>query len=68
MFGTEGRDWSRIEKRPEQNQLAESSRFLPIAAKRNRHQPDCEKHSTDKIRPNHLAGKCEESHDCRRIH
>jgi hypothetical protein len=67
MFGAEGREWRRVEKGSEQNQLVDSSRFLPVAAKKNHNQPGCNNHSTDKIRPNHLAGNCEESHDSRRI-
>jgi len=38
-----------------------------MAAKKNRGQPDCKNYSTDGVRPNHRAGNCEESHDCRRI-
>src|SRR5215472_3404 len=47
MFGAERREWRRVEKRPEQNQLVESSRLSPIAAKKNCDQPDCKNHSTD---------------------
>src|SRR6266480_4471311 len=49
MLGSEGREWRRVEKRPEQNQLVESSRHLPIAAKKNRDQPECKNHSTGRI-------------------
>ena len=34
MFGAEGREWRRVENRSEENQLVESSRLLPIAAKK----------------------------------
>src|SRR5215467_9243546 len=36
MLSAEGREWRRVEKRSQQNQLVESSRFLPIATKKNR--------------------------------
>jgi hypothetical protein len=52
----------------EQNQLVESAGLLPIATKTNHDQPDDKNHSTNKIRPDHLAGNREESHNCRRIH
>src|SRR5262249_521976 len=61
-------DGYRVEKRPEQNQLVESARLLPIATKKKRDQPDRKNHSTDGIGPNHRFGNCDESHDCRRIH
>jgi hypothetical protein len=67
MFGTKGGEWRRVENRPEQNHLVESSRFLPVAAKKNHNQPDGENHSPDRIRPDHLARNCEECHNRRRI-
>src|SRR5262249_32331477 len=68
MFGTEGREWRRIEKGPEQNQLVKSSCFLPIAAKKDRDQPDCKNRSTDGIRPNHGVRNCDERRDREQIH
>src|SRR5262249_10515700 len=49
MFGTEGGDWRRVEKRPEQNQLVKSSRLLPIATKKNCDQPDGKNHRKAEI-------------------
>jgi hypothetical protein len=49
MFGTEGRKRCGVEKRPEQNQLVESSRLLPIAMNKNREQPDGNDHSKGEI-------------------
>jgi hypothetical protein len=49
MFGAEGRDGRRVEKRPQQNQPVESSRLLPIAANKNRDQPDCQDHPKGEI-------------------
>jgi hypothetical protein len=40
---------------------------VPVAAKKNRDQPDGENRSKGKIRPFHLTGDCEENDDCRRI-
>src|SRR5215471_8752492 len=49
MFGAEGREWRRVEKRPEENQLVEAARLLPIAANKNHDQPDGKNQSEDKI-------------------
>src|SRR5215469_11756933 len=67
MFGAEGSKWCRVEDRPKQNEPVKSVRFLPIAAKKNRDQPDCKNRSEDKIRPDHLAGNRYENQSCRRI-
>src|SRR5689334_9819970 len=64
VFGAEGCDGCRIEKRTKENQLVESSCFLPTPTKKNRGQPDCKNYSTIKVRPDHLAGNCRGSHDC----
>jgi hypothetical protein len=63
MFGAEGRDRRREEKRPEQNQLVEFPRFLPIAMKKKRDQPDRKNRRSAKVCPNHRTWDCEECHD-----
>ena len=64
MFGTEGSEWCRVEGRPQPNEPVKSVRFLPIAAKKNRDQPDCKNRSKDGIRPDHLAGNRYENQFC----
>ena len=51
----------RVEERPEQNHLVEPSRLLPIAANKNRDQPDGRSHPTNTVGPNHCAGNGEET-------
>src|SRR5215813_1492079 len=68
MFGAEGGEWRRIEKRAEQNQLVESAGAFPIAAKKNRDQANCKNHSTDEVRPIHLAGDYDQSNHHRGIY
>src|SRR6202140_4971002 len=67
MLGAEARQWCRGEQRPEQNYFVESSRLLPIAAKKNRHQPDRQNHSKREIRQSNMAGNDEDSKDYRLI-
>src|SRR5215831_2852474 len=59
MFGAEGREWCRVENWPEQNQLVESSRLLPIAAQKNRNQPSRKDYCNGEIRPDHFPGNRE---------
>src|SRR5215472_8788461 len=68
MFGTKDCKRCGVENRPEQNQLVQSSRILPIAADKNHDQPDGKNCCKVEIRPFHFAGKREESHDRQRIH
>ncbi len=49
VLSAESREWRCVEKRPEQDQLVPSSRLLPIAAKKDRDQPDGENQSKSKI-------------------
>src|SRR5262249_31087596 len=62
MLGTEGCERRRVEKRPEQNQLVEAPRLLPITAKKNADEADDKDRSTDRVRPNHGARNHQESH------
>src|SRR5271163_3072640 len=68
MFGAECCQRRCVKNWPEQNQLVESPRLLPIAAKKNHRQPDRQNHAAGNVRPDHLAGNRDENHDHRRIH
>src|SRR6478609_6238850 len=68
MFSAECGERRGVENRPEQNQLVQSSRVFPVAAKKDRDQADCENDSGDAIRPDHLAGNHQDRQACRRIH
>src|SRR5260370_36341783 len=61
MFDAECRKRRCVKERTEQNELVKPARALPIAATKNLHQADCQNHSTDRIRPNHLAGSGHET-------
>ena len=65
MFGAECGEWGSVKNRPEENQLVETSRLLPTAAKKNHDQADSKNDATDKIRPEYFAGNCDD--DCRRM-